>query len=111
TEESSFEKWCRGAELNCLRRPFQGRALPVSYLGTGRSAILRGDYGGVNSDWHSNSVNLFQVQNSPTSRRRNIRRQRTNGPLFRHLLGWIDDYEYRVFSFAFTGPHCVGAAS
>jgi hypothetical protein len=21
--------------LNCLRRPFQGRALPVSYLGTG----------------------------------------------------------------------------
>ena len=26
--------WCRGAELNCLRRPFQGRALPVSYLGT-----------------------------------------------------------------------------
>jgi hypothetical protein len=29
-------KWCRGAELNCLRRPFQGRALPVSYPGTGR---------------------------------------------------------------------------
>jgi hypothetical protein len=29
------EEWCRGAELNCLRRPFQGRALPVSYLGTG----------------------------------------------------------------------------
>src|ERR1700731_2205445 len=28
-------KWCRGAESNCLRRPFQGRALPVSYLGTG----------------------------------------------------------------------------
>ena len=27
-------EWCRGAELNCLRRPFQGRALPVSYLGT-----------------------------------------------------------------------------
>jgi hypothetical protein len=27
--------WCRGAELNCLRRPFQGRALPVSYPGTG----------------------------------------------------------------------------
>ena len=26
---------CRGAESNCLRRPFQGRALPVSYLGTG----------------------------------------------------------------------------
>jgi hypothetical protein len=25
---------CRGAESNCLRRPFQGRALPVSYLGT-----------------------------------------------------------------------------
>ena len=21
--------------MNCLRRPFQGRALPVSYLGTG----------------------------------------------------------------------------
>ncbi len=33
------EKWCRGAELNCLRRPFQGRALPVSYLGT--DAVLR----------------------------------------------------------------------
>jgi hypothetical protein len=28
-------EWCRGAESNCLRRPFQGRALPVSYLGTG----------------------------------------------------------------------------
>ena len=27
--------WCRGAESNCLRRPFQGRALPMSYLGTG----------------------------------------------------------------------------
>ena len=27
-------KWCRGAESNCLRRPFQGRALPVSYPGT-----------------------------------------------------------------------------
>jgi hypothetical protein len=30
------QKWCRGAELNCLRRPFQGRALPVSYLGTSK---------------------------------------------------------------------------
>ncbi len=29
-------EWCRGAELNCLRRPFQGRALPVSYLGTAK---------------------------------------------------------------------------
>jgi hypothetical protein len=27
--------WCRGPESNWLRRPFQGRALPVSYLGTG----------------------------------------------------------------------------
>jgi hypothetical protein len=27
--------WCRGGELNSLRRPFQGRALPVSYPGTG----------------------------------------------------------------------------
>jgi hypothetical protein len=26
---------CRGGELNSLRRPFQGRALPVSYPGTG----------------------------------------------------------------------------
>ena len=26
--------WCRGGELNSLRRPFQGRALPVSYPGT-----------------------------------------------------------------------------
>jgi hypothetical protein len=33
--EGVGRKWCRGAELNCLRRPFQGRALPVSYLGTG----------------------------------------------------------------------------
>jgi hypothetical protein len=31
-------EWCRGAELNCLRRPFQGRALPVSYLGTGTAS-------------------------------------------------------------------------
>ena len=30
-----WEKWCRGGELNSLRRPFQGRALPVSYPGTG----------------------------------------------------------------------------
>jgi hypothetical protein len=29
-------KWCRGGELNSLRRPFQGRALPVSYPGTGQ---------------------------------------------------------------------------
>src|SRR5260370_29590562 len=28
-------RWCRGGELNSLRRPFQGRALPVSYPGTG----------------------------------------------------------------------------
>ena len=34
-------EWCRGAELNCLRRPFQGRALPVSYLGTRTTKILR----------------------------------------------------------------------
>ena len=33
--------WCRGAELNCLRRPFQGRALPVSYPGTGRNQHFR----------------------------------------------------------------------
>jgi hypothetical protein len=26
--------WCRGAESNCLRPPFQGGALPVSYPGT-----------------------------------------------------------------------------
>src|SRR5579863_1154692 len=26
-------RWCRGGELNSLRRPFQGRALPVSYPG------------------------------------------------------------------------------
>ena len=32
--ERSAWRWCRGAELNCLRRPFQGRALPVSYPGT-----------------------------------------------------------------------------
>src|SRR6202030_4026914 len=31
----SRSKWCRGGELNSLRRPFQGRALPVSYPGTG----------------------------------------------------------------------------
>src|SRR5487761_1483504 len=35
-------KWCRGAELNCLRRPFQGRALPVSYLGTGTISDFTG---------------------------------------------------------------------
>src|SRR6266853_418388 len=29
------KRWCRGGELNSLRRPFQGRALPVSYPGTG----------------------------------------------------------------------------
>ena len=29
--------WCRGPESDWLRRPFQGRALPVSYLGTGGS--------------------------------------------------------------------------
>ncbi len=28
------KEWCRGGELNSLRRPFQGRALPVSYPGT-----------------------------------------------------------------------------
>jgi hypothetical protein len=32
--ETAF-RWCRGGELNSLRRPFQGRALPVSYPGTG----------------------------------------------------------------------------
>jgi hypothetical protein len=26
---------CRGPESDWLRRPFQGRALPMSYLGTG----------------------------------------------------------------------------
>lgn len=34
--------WCRGAELNCLRRPFQGRALPVSYPGTVESKNCSG---------------------------------------------------------------------
>ena len=40
-------RWCRGGELNSLRRPFQGRALPVSYPGTGASRILRARCGGV----------------------------------------------------------------
>jgi hypothetical protein len=35
---------CRGAESNCLRRPFQGRALPVSYLGTGQATIVEKSY-------------------------------------------------------------------
>src|ERR1700686_615063 len=39
---------CRGGELNSLRRPFQGRALPVSYPGTGASKILRARCRGVN---------------------------------------------------------------
>src|ERR1700687_1629915 len=34
-EPKTAIKWCRGGELNSLRRPFQGRALPVSYPGTG----------------------------------------------------------------------------
>src|SRR6266849_9759170 len=34
-EPETAIKWCRGGELNSLRRPFQGRALPVSYPGTG----------------------------------------------------------------------------
>ena len=43
--------WCRGAELNCLRRPFQGRALPVSYPGTGGSPkIVAGKSGDVESN-------------------------------------------------------------
>jgi hypothetical protein len=29
----AMNAWCRGGELNSLRRPFQGRALPVSYPG------------------------------------------------------------------------------
>lgn len=33
-EAENALKWCRGGELNSLRRPFQGRALPVSYPGT-----------------------------------------------------------------------------
>jgi hypothetical protein len=40
-------KWCRGGELNSLRRPFQGRALPVSYPGTGVKQILRARKMGV----------------------------------------------------------------
>src|SRR5882762_8656362 len=34
-ESETAIKWCRGGELNSLRRPFQGHALPVSYPGTG----------------------------------------------------------------------------
>ena len=35
-------RWCRGGELNSLRRPFQGRALPVSYPGI---SVDKGLYG------------------------------------------------------------------
>jgi hypothetical protein len=35
TKRALGKEWCRGAESNRLRRPFQGRALPVSYPGTG----------------------------------------------------------------------------
>ena len=38
-----------GGELNSLRRPFQGRALPVSYPGLGREWILRASHEAVNS--------------------------------------------------------------
>src|ERR1700733_3367000 len=41
TAQLNGEVWCRGAELNCLPRPFQGRALPVSYPGTERSQHFR----------------------------------------------------------------------
>jgi hypothetical protein len=34
--------WCRGAESNCLRPPFQGGALPVSYPGTSEFLHSRG---------------------------------------------------------------------
>ncbi len=33
------KKWCRGSESNRPRRPFQGRALPLSYLGTATSVL------------------------------------------------------------------------
>jgi hypothetical protein len=41
------EGWCRGGELNSLRRPFQGRALPVSYPGNSVDKRL---YGGLRPD-------------------------------------------------------------
>ena len=34
SESNSKVEWWRGGELNSLRRPFQGRALPVSYPAT-----------------------------------------------------------------------------
>jgi hypothetical protein len=37
-----LKRWCRGGELNSLRRPFQGRALPVSYPGTSVDKRLYG---------------------------------------------------------------------
>jgi hypothetical protein len=48
---------CRGGELNSLRRPFQGRALPVSYPGTGAEKDSTGAMQGVSiKDSISSSV-------------------------------------------------------
>ena len=55
-------KWCRGAESDRPRLPFQGSALPLSYLGTiiktkksiplpaegGSAALFGGSYLGIN---------------------------------------------------------------
>ena len=42
SEERRPNQWCRGGELNSLRRPFQGRALPVSYPGNSVDKRLYG---------------------------------------------------------------------
>jgi hypothetical protein len=46
-KKGKTNRWCRGGELNSLRRPFQGRALPVSYPGTGAVKDSTGAMQGV----------------------------------------------------------------
>ena len=56
------QRWCRGGELNSLRRPFQGRALPVSYPGTDVAKRLYG-CGRIEARGGRGEDRTFEIEN------------------------------------------------
>jgi hypothetical protein len=91
--------------LNCLRRPFQGRALPVSYLGTVRSNDFTENGARRKVKTHyvvfgyepmrTNFKGARRQERKNRTQRRQLRKQNQAGALF-HLAddgeqgGWLD---------------------
>src|SRR5580658_8060385 len=59
-----LQEWWPGTGLNRRRRPFQGRALPLSYLASVQTSVafLRVDFGGCRKKWRGHEQRAATTQ-------------------------------------------------